>query len=211
VTHGNACVEWLNASPPNVEKARQTAERIVRDGTRAGAVLSRIRALFKNGTPVKGWVDMKEVIQELTVFLKDEAIGRQVSLRAEVARDLPLVDGDRVQLQQVVLNLAMNGMDAMKDLARGPKELRIAVRREGASQILVSVEDSGIGLSAETAEKIFQPFFTTKPQGIGMGLSISRSIIESHAGRLWASPRPGGGALFQFTLPVRSENADDQS
>jgi PAS domain S-box-containing protein len=211
VTHGNACVEWLNASPPNVEKARTTAERIIQDGTRAGAVLSHIRALFKKGTPAKGCVDMNEVIHELTVFLKDEAIGRQVSLRAEVARDLPLVDGDRVQLQQVVLNLAMNGMDAMKDLARGPKELRIAVRREGASQILVSVEDSGIGLSAETAEKIFQPFFTTKPQGIGMGLSISRSIIESHAGRLWASPRPGGGALFQFTLPVRSENADDQS
>ena len=210
VTHGNACMEWLSASPPNVAKARHSAERIVQDGTRAGTVLGRIRALFKKQSSTRGRVDMSEVIQELTVFLRDEAIARQVSIRVELAPDLPPVEGDRVQLQQVALNLLMNGMDAMNATANLPKELRIHARREGARQILVCVEDSGVGISGEASERIFEPFFTTKPDGIGMGLSISRSIIESHAGRLWCSPRPQGGAIFQFSLPICPEDVDGQ-
>ena len=125
-------------------------------------------------------------------------------LRIELGSDLPRVMGDRVQLQQVVLNLVMNAIDAMSGITSRPKEILIRSRREGTAGVRITVEDSGVGLTLETAEKVFHPFFTTKPQGIGMGLSISRSIVESHAGRLWAVPRPSGGAVFQFTVPVGS-------
>ena len=208
VTHGHACVEWLSANPPNLEKTRQTIERIIQDGTRAGAVLSRIRALFKKEAPAKDWFDMNEVIHELTVFVRDEATRRRISIRTDLVPGLSKVMADRVQLQQVVLNLMMNGMDAVADTAGRPKELVVSAREED-SELIVRVEDSGIGLEAETAEKIFNPFFTTKPHGIGMGLSISRSIIESHEGHLWAVPRLSGGAIFQFTLPIRPKESDD--
>ena len=206
VTHGHACVEWLSANPPNLEKTRQTIERIIQDGTRAGAVLSRIRALFKKEAPAKDWFDMNEVIHELTVFLRDEATRRRISIRTDLVPGLSKVKADRVQLQQVVLNLMMNGMDAVAETAGHPKELLVSAREED-SELIVRVEDSGIGLDAEMAEKIFNPFFTTKPHGIGMGLSISRSIIESHEGHLWAVPRPSGGAIFQFTLPIRPKES----
>ena len=207
VTHGHACVEWLSANPPNLEKTRQTIDRIIQDGTRAGAVLSRIRALFKKEAPAKDWFDMNEVIHELTVFLRDEATRRRISIRPDLVPGLSKVKADRVQLQQVVLNLMMNGMDAVAETTGRPKELLISAREED-SELIVRVEDSGIGLDAETAEKIFNPFFTTKPHGIGMGLSISRSIIEAHEGHLWAVPRPLGGAIFQFTLPIRPKESD---
>jgi C4-dicarboxylate-specific signal transduction histidine kinase len=207
VAHGNACVEWLSAAPPNLEKARQTAERIVRDGTRAGAVLSRIRALFKKEAPAKDWFDLNEAIHELTIFLRDEALRHHVSIRTDLAPALPKIKADRVQLQQVVLNLMMNGMDAMAEVAGGARDLIISSRQE-ASAVVVTVEDCGFGLDAEAAGKIFDPFFTTKSHGIGMGLSISRSIVESHEGRLWALPRPSGGAIFQFTLPIRPRDSD---
>ncbi len=208
VTHGHACVEWLSANPPNLEKTRQTIERIIQDGTRAGAVLSRIRALFKKEAPAKDWFDMNEVIHELTVFLRDEAVRRHISIRTDLVPGLPKVKADRVQLQQVVLNLIMNGMDAVAETTGRPKELLLSARGQDA-ELLVRVEDSGIGLDAETTEKIFQPFFTTKPHGIGMGLSISRSIIEAHEGHLWVVPRPSGGAIFQFTLPLEPRESDD--
>ena len=147
---------------------------------------------------------MNEVIQELIVFLRGEAIRDRISIRTELASDLPRVTGDRVQLQQVMLNLALNSIDAMRAANRKTKELLIKSRKESAGQIRVAVEDCGVGLGAEMVEKIFDPFFTTKTQGIGMGLSISRSIVESHAGRLWAAPRPSGGAIFQFTVPISS-------
>ena len=207
VTHGHACIEWLSASPPNLEKTRQTVERIIQDGTRAGAVLSRIRALFKKEAPAKDWLDINEVIHELTTFLRDEALRRRIAIRTDLVPGLPKIKADRVQLQQVVLNLMMNGMDAMAETADRPRELLISARAEGA-EVVVRVVDSGIGLDAETAEKIFNPFFTTKPHGIGLGLSISRSIVEGHEGRLWASPRGSGGAIFQFTLPVRPRDSD---
>lgn len=208
VTHGHACVEWLSANPPNLEKARLTADRIIQDGTRAGAVLSRIRALFKQETPAKDWFDLNEVIHELTVFLRDEALRRHVPIQTELAAHLPKVKGDRVQLQQVLLNLIMNALDAMLEITGRPKELLISTSASGAT-VLVTVKDCGIGLDPETEGKIFEPFFTTKPHGTGLGLSISRSIIESHQGRLWAEPNPGRGAIFQFTLPVQSTDTDD--
>jgi C4-dicarboxylate-specific signal transduction histidine kinase len=207
VTHGHACVEWLAADPPNLEKARQTVERIIQDGTRAGAVLSRIRALVKKEPPSKEWLDINEVIHELTTFLRDDAMRRRITIRTDLVPGLPKVKADRVQLQQVVLNLMMNGMDAMAETNDRTKELAIQARGDEA-QVTVSVEDAGIGLDPEEAEKVFNPFFTTKPHGIGMGLSISRSIIESHEGRLWASPRPSGGTIFQFTLPIRARDSD---
>ena len=208
VTHGHACLEWLSASPPNVEKARRTTENIIQDGTRAGAVLGRIRSLFKKESAAQDWLDMNEVIGELTIFLRDEANRRGISIRTDLARDLPRVKGDRVQLQQVVLNLLMNGMDAMNGFSGREKQLLIRSKRQDTRAILISVEDSGIGLRPEIESRVFEPFFTTKPQGIGMGLSISRSIVESHSGHLWAESGRSNGALFQFTIPLDSGDSD---
>ncbi len=203
VTYGSACVEWLSADPPNLDEARRTAESIVRDGTRAGAILDRIRRLFKKEAAAQDWVEMNEVIQELTAFLSGEAARHEILLRAELCHDLPKILGDRVRLQQVVLNLIINAMDAMEGTTQRPKEIVVRSSREGATGVRIAVEDFGIGLSEEIANKIFRPFFTTKAQGIGMGLSISRSIVESHAGRLWAEALPQGGAVFQFTIPAQ--------
>jgi C4-dicarboxylate-specific signal transduction histidine kinase len=204
VTNGHACLEWLSASPPDLREARESAERIIQDGTRAGKVLGHIRSLFKKEAPARDWLSMNDVIQDLTVFLRGEAMSQRIALRMDLAADLPRVRGDRVQLQQVVLNLIMNGIEAMRGTADRPKEIWIRSRRDESAGVRIVVEDGGVGLSPEIAEKIFQPFFTTKDQGIGMGLSISRSIVESHAGRLWAAPGPSGGAVFQFTIPTES-------
>ena len=206
VTNGQASLEWLSADPPNLEKARLINESIVRDGTRAGAVLGRIRAMFDKEAPVKDWIDLNAVIQELIGFLRNEAEVRRVFVRAQLSPALPSVMADRVQLQQVVMNLMLNGMDAMSDAKE--KELVVRSQKEQDAQVLIAVEDSGTGIDPDSGEKIFEPFFTTKPHGIGVGLSISRSIIESHQGRLWARPRPGGGTVFQFTLPVTAEDYD---
>ena len=208
VTHGQACLEWLSGSPPNLEKARLSAESIVRDGTRAGAVLDRIRALFRKEAPVKDWTDVNESIRELTLFLRNEADARQVLMRTQLSPALPNVMADRVQLQQVVMNLILNGMDAMSGTGARERELVIRSQKDKEDQVLIAVEDSGTGLDPETAERIFDPFFTTKPHGIGVGLSISRSIIESHQGRLWAAPGANGGTVFQFTLPISAEESD---
>ena len=197
VTHGHACAEWLSANPPNLEKAQQTVQRIIQDGTRAGAVISRIRALFKKEAPAKDWLDINNVIHELTTFLRDDAMRRRIVIRTDLVPGLAKIRGDRVQLQQVVLNLMMNGMDAMAETTGRARELLISARGD-KSEIVVRVEDSGMGLDPEAADKIFNPFFTTKAHGIGMGLSISRSIVESHEGRLWASSRPSGGAIFNL-------------
>jgi C4-dicarboxylate-specific signal transduction histidine kinase len=204
VTNGHACLEWLSANPPDLEEARQSAERIIKDGTRAGKVLGRIRSLFKKEAPSREWLNLNDVIRELTVFLRGEAMSRRVSLRTDLAADLPRVRGDQVQLQQVVLNLIVNGIEAMRATVDQPKEIWIRSCREDSVGVRIVVEDRGVGLSPEIAEKIFQPFFTTKDQGIGMGLSISRSIVESHAGRLWAAPGRSGGAMFQFIIPTES-------
>jgi len=206
VTQGHACVEWLSADPPELAEARESARRIIQDGTRAGRILGHIRSLVKKEAPERTWLDMNDVIEELTVFLRGEASNQRIVLRTDLAADLPKVRGDRIQLQQVVLNLIMNAMEAMRT-SNGAKssarEIWIRTRRDEAG-IKVTVEDCGVGLSAEITDKIFQPFFTTKEQGIGMGLSISRTIVESHAGHIWAAPGSERGAVFQFTLPIES-------
>jgi C4-dicarboxylate-specific signal transduction histidine kinase len=204
VTYGHACVEWLSANPPNLGEARRSAERIIEDGTRAGDVLSRIRSSFRKDPPTRQWVNMNELIQELVLFVRGETTMHRISIRAELAPDLPRLMGDRVQLQQVVLNLLLNAIDAMRRSPNHPSEIAIRSGVHDSGGVQITVEDSGVGLSPEIADRIFQPFFTTKPQGIGMGLSISRSIVESHAGRLWAEPRPSRGAIFRFTIPIGS-------
>ena len=201
VVYGRACLEWLSASPPNLEEAERAAEIVIQDGTRAGAVLNRIRALFRRQPVAKDWLDLNEVIREAAAFAREEATRNRITIRTELARDLPKLKGDRVQLEQVVLNLVMNGIDALRETTNR-KEIVIISRREGSTEVLVSVEDSGAGISGEIAEKIFDPFFTTKSQGIGMGLSISRSIVESHGGRLWMESGLLDGARFQFILGI---------
>jgi C4-dicarboxylate-specific signal transduction histidine kinase len=199
--YGRACLEWLSASPPNLEEARRAVGIVIQDGTRAGQVLNRIRALFKRQPVANDWLDLNEAIRESLSFARERAMRHGITIRTELARDLPEIQGDRVQLEQVVLNLVINAVDALRETT-DRKEIAIVSRREGPTEVLVSVEDSGSGISPEIAEKIFDPFFTTKSHGIGMGLSISRSIVESHGGRLWAEPRLPSGAIFQFTLRI---------
>jgi PAS domain S-box-containing protein len=204
VTNANTCVRWLAADTPNLEEARAAAMRIVKDGRRAGEIISRIRLLFKKGTPQRELVDVNEVIREMIVLLRGETTRYSISVRTELAADLPQVMGDRVQLQQVLMNLMVNGIDAMKD-ADSTRELIIKSQRAETEHLLISVSDTGVGLPPQQAEQIFNAFFTTKPHGTGMGLRISRSIIESHGGRLWAVDNSPRGASFCFTLPTKAE------
>jgi PAS domain S-box-containing protein len=204
VTNANTCLRWLTRDQPDLEEARAAAARIVKDGTRAAEIIKRIRLLFKKSTPQRESVDTNEVIREMIVLLRGEATGYSVSVRTELAEDLPQVMGDRVQLQQVLMNLMMNGIDAMKDVY-GTRELTIKSQRAENEELLVSVSDTGAGLPPQQADQIFKAFFTTKVQGTGMGLSISRSIVESHGGRLWAAENSPRGASFYFTLPTKVE------
>jgi PAS domain S-box-containing protein len=204
VTNANACLRWLARAQPDVEEAREAASRMVKDGTRAAEIINRIRLLFRKGATPREPVDVNEVIQEMIVLLRTEATRYAVLIRAELGAELPKVKADRVQLQQVFMNLMLNGIDAMKD-ARAPGELTIRSERAGNGQVLISVSDSGVGLPQQQVDQIFNAFFTTKPNGTGMGLPISRSIIESHGGRLWAAGNSGPGATFHFTLPSEVE------
>jgi C4-dicarboxylate-specific signal transduction histidine kinase len=208
ITNADACLRWLARDTPNLEKARESAMSIVEDGTRAAEIIARIRLLCKKGTPQRQLVDVNEVIQELIVLLRSHITRYFISVRMELAADLPQVSGDRVQLQQVMMNLMMNSIDAMKDV-EGTRELAIKSHRTGNEQLLVSVSDSGVGLPSQQADQIFHAFFTTKPHGIGMGLAICRSIVESHSGRLWAADNSPRGASFHLILPTNSMNASD--
>ena len=203
VTNANACLRWLTRAQPDLEEAREAASRMVKDGTRAAEIIGRIRLLFKKGSPQRESTDINEVIQEMIVLLRGEASRYSVPIRAELSLGLPKVKADRVQLQQVFMNLILNGIDAMKGNGAIGEVLIRSERSNG--QLLVSVSDTGIGLPPQYADVIFNAFFTTKPNGIGMGLSISRSIIESHGGRLWAAANSPRGAIFQFTLPGEIE------
>jgi signal transduction histidine kinase len=187
-----------------VEEARAAAMRIVKDGTRAAEIISRIRLLFKKGIPQQEFVDLNEVIREMVVVLHSEASRYSISVRTEFAEDLPQIMGDRVQLQQVMMNLIMNSIDAMKDMD-GKRELIIKSQRAENEELMVSVSDTGVGVPPQQADQIFNAFFTTKVHGTGMGLRISRSIIESHGGRLWAANNCPRGASFCFTLPTKVE------
>jgi C4-dicarboxylate-specific signal transduction histidine kinase len=204
VTDARTCLRWLARDHPDLEEAREAASRMVKDATRAAEIISRIRLLFKKGTPERTSVDVNEVIREMIVLLRSEATRYSISVRTELASDLPAVMGDRVQLQQVLMNLLLNGMDAMKNVD-ATRELIINSRRAEDEQVVVSVSDTGVGLPPQHADQIFNAFFTTKPDGTGMGLRISRSIVESHGGRLWAADNPPRGASFHLTLPTKAE------
>ncbi len=203
VTHAYACRQWLAADPPNLERASTTAEKIVQESTRASAVVAGVRGLFQGTEPAREPADINQIVRSLAQLLRDEAMRRGVIVRTHLASKLPSTLCDSVQIQQVLLNLAMNGMDAMAE-TNGLRELLIVSESVGFDEILIRVEDCGSGMDAETAAKLFVPFFTTKPHGAGLGLSISRSIIEAHDGRLWVTPRIAGGTVFQFTIPVVS-------
>jgi signal transduction histidine kinase len=198
--NGDACVNWLGRDAPDVTKASAAASAMVANVTRAGGIIDRVSSLYRRGTPERGSVDLNEIVREMGVLLGDMANRNAVSIRTDLDPDLPTTTADRVQLQQVLMNLMLNGIEAMQDTCG---ELSIASKRTGDGQLLISVSDTGIGLSDE-AERIFEAFFTTKPRGTGMGLSVSRRIIASHSGHLWASPNTGRGATFQFTLPVET-------
>ncbi|MDT4965349.1 MAG: hypothetical protein QOJ64_86 [Acidobacteriota bacterium] len=204
VTNANTCVRWLAGDTPNIEEAREAAMRSAKDGTRAAEIISRIRLLFMKGITERELVDVNEVIREMIVLLRGEATRYAVSIRTDLAADLPQLMADRVQLQQVMLNLIMNSIDAMKD-ADGKRELAIKSQRAGNEHLQVSVSDTGVGLPAQQAGEIFNAFFTTKLQGTGLGLSISRSIVESHGGRLWAADNSPRGASFCFNLSTKVE------
>jgi PAS domain S-box-containing protein len=201
LTNARTCLRWLAGDTPNVEEAREAAMRIVQDQTRAAEIISRIRLLFKKATPLRESLDINEVIREMNIHLRGETTRHLILLRMELAPDLPQVMGDRVQLQQVMMNLIMNGIDAMADV-EGVRELIIHSQRTDDGHIMVSVSDTGVGLPLELGTQIFNAFFTTKPHGTGMGLRISRSIVEAHGGRLWAGENTPRGASFCFTLPT---------
>jgi PAS domain S-box-containing protein len=215
VTNGNAGLRWLNGDAPNLEETGQAIRRIIRDGQRASEVVSRVRALFKKGPIVHEPVEMNEIIQDVLTFAQNEVHRSRVSLRTRLASDLPPVMGDRVQLQQVTLNLVLNAVQAMSGLSDGPRELELSSDKAGPRQrgwstfanansigVLVTVRDSGPGFEPQHVDRLFSAFYTTKPQGLGMGLTISRSIIEAHGGRLWAESNSPRGAVFRFLLPV---------
>ncbi len=203
-TNANTCLRWLAGDTPNIEEARAAALRIVKDGKRAGEIVSRVRQLFKKGTSQRELVDVNEIIREMIVLLRGETTRYNIFVGTDLAADPPQVMADRVQLQQVLMNLMINGIEAMKD-ADGTRELAIRAQRTQNEEVLVSVTDSGVGLPPKQTEQIFNAFFTTKLHGTGMGLRISRSIIESHGGRLWAADNSPRGASFCFTLPTKPE------
>jgi PAS domain S-box-containing protein len=202
-TNASTCLRWLAADTPNIAEARAAAMRIVKDVKLAAEIIGRARLLFKKGTPRRESIAVNEVIREMIVLLAGEAARNSISVRTELAADLPQIMGDRVQLQQVLMNLMMNSIDAMKDVD-GTRELTIQSQRGENGGVLTSVSDTGVGLPPQQADKLFNAFFTTKTHGTGMGLRISRSIVESHGGRLWAADNSPRGATFQFSLPTAS-------
>src|SRR6201993_3032512 len=201
VSNAQAALRWLGRQPPDLEEVRQALAHIVQDGKRAGDVVGRIRDLIKKAPPREDRLDINEAVREVIELTRSEAATNGVSVQSELAGGLPLIQGDRVQLQQVVLNLIINAAEAMSGAGDGPRELLISTGTSDTGDVRVAVQDSGPGLTPAALERLFEPFYTTKPGGLGLGLSICRSIIEAHGGRLWASANVPRGATFQFTLP----------
>jgi signal transduction histidine kinase len=207
VANAEACLRWLDRGTPDLDAVRRSVEWVIDDGNRASEVIRRVRALANKTEIEKVPLDVNDVVREIIALVQRELIVHRVSLRTEFAPALPTILGDRVQLQQVIINLVMNGIEAMQSVTDRPRELVIRSRQHGPQEVLVSVTDSGVGISAENADQLFTAFFTTKSGGMGMGLSICRSIMEAHGGRLWATANAPHGATFQFTLPVNAESA----
>jgi signal transduction histidine kinase len=199
--NADAALNFLNAKPPDVEQARQILTQIADDARRAGTILHRIRAMFKKGLPRKDRFDINEAILDVVNLTRSEVLKHGVSLRTTLADDLPLIEGERIQLQQVLMNLILNAVEAMTALERGPREIQISTMTDPPGRVLVAVRDSGPGLDPTSVDRVFQPFYTTKPDGMGMGLAICRSIIEAHGGQLWATSNEPHGAAFQFAIP----------
>ena len=225
VTNANASLRWLAGDSPNLAEAREAIRRIIRDGNRTGDVILRMRALFKKAR-TKERLDINEAIEEVVILAQSQVQRNRVSLQTQLANELPLILGDRIQLQQVILNLLINAIQAMSGVDEGPREVWVssekvneipgelekvtlndkAVDETECAQVLITVRDSGPGLDPQLVNRLFDAFYTTKPQGLGMGLTISRSIIQAHGGRLWAEANAPRGAVFQFALPIRPED-----
>jgi signal transduction histidine kinase len=207
ITDANTCMRWLTRDQPDLKEAHEAASRMVKDVKSAAEIINRVHLLFQRDTSQRELVDVNDLVREMSILLRDEASRHSISVRTELAADLPQVTGDRVQLQQVLMNLMVNGIDALQDVD-GPRELIIKSRPAENKELLLSVSDTGVGLPRQQADQIFNAFFTTKLHGTGMGLRISRSIIESHGGRLWAADNSPRGASFCFTLPTK-DGADE--
>ncbi len=204
VTNGDASLRWLGNDPPNLAKTRESITGMIKEANRASEVIKRIRALAKKTPPQKANLEVNEVIDEAIGLVGGQLARQGVVLRKELVPNLPPVIGDRVQVQQVILNLIANGIEAMEEVTGRPRELSISAKSTDDGRVLISVSDCGTGIEPESADHLFEAFFTTKQEGMGLGLSISRTIVEGHQGRLWATPNTQGGATFQFTLPVAS-------
>ena len=201
ITNANTCLKMLAADPPNVLGAQETARRTVRDGNRAADVIRRLRVLFAGQGATSEPVDLNEAAREVIALSWSDLQRSRVIVRSEFAEDLPLVTGDRVQLQQVILNLLLNAADAMSGVEDRPRLVTITTDREAGDQVRLTVQDAGVGLDSQAMARLFDAFFTTKSEGMGIGLSISRTIIENHGGRLWGEPNDGPGARFAFSVP----------
>jgi PAS domain S-box-containing protein len=207
VTNAGAALRWLGGHPPDLDEVRQSLDAIIKDGNRAGDVIGRIRALIKKVPPRHDPLDINEAILEVIEVTRSELLRNGVSLQTELAKNLPLIRGDRIQLQQIVLNLIMNAIEAMSDASKGSRDLLISTAEDISNGVLVTVRDSGPGLNPGSLERLFEPFYTTKPGGMGMGLSICRSIVEVHGGRIWATAHVPQGASFHFSLPAHGATA----
>jgi len=205
LSSGNACLRWLANDTPDLEAARRAVERMIRDGSRAAEVISRIRALVKKSPVRKTPLNINDVVAEVLSLVRVAIQHDRIALRTSLADDLPLILGDRIQLQQVILNLVVNANEALRAVTDGPRELVITSTKDASNDVLVTVSDTGPGFDGAKLENIFDPFYTTKPEGMGIGLAVSRSIIEAHGGKLWAAPNEPRGAVFQLTLPGRRE------
>jgi C4-dicarboxylate-specific signal transduction histidine kinase len=205
VTNAQAGLRWLAGRPPDLEEVRQALGRILRDGNRAGDVIGRIRALIRRAPPRKDGLEINEAILEVIALTRGEMAKNSVSVQTQLAERLRLIQGDRVQLQQVMLNLIINAVEAMNATGEGSRTLLISTAKAGSESVLVAVRDSGPGLSPVGLDHLFEAFYTTKTDGLGMGLSICRSIVEAHGGRLWAANAPHG-AVFQFTVPTQPDS-----
>jgi len=203
ITSANACLRWLAHDPPDLERARAAATRIEQDGNRAADVIDSLRSFYKKDTPSeREMVDVKDIIREISTLLRVEAVRHSIALHSDLEASMPSILANRVQLQQVFMNLMLNAIEAMKDTGG---ELRISSRLNPKDQLVISISDTGVGLPADSSERMFEAFHTTKPQGTGMGLAITRSIVEAHGGRIWATANQGAGAIFHFTLPIQAE------
>ena len=201
ITNASTCLRMLNGDPPNLEGARETVRRTLRDGNRVSDVITRLRALFSKREFTLEPLDLNDATQEVIALSLSDLQRNRVVLRSELAKDIPPVIGDRIQLQQVTLNLLRNASDAMVSIEDRPRELLIRTRREREGRVCLSVQDAGIGINPQDLERLFEAFYTTKSAGMGIGLSVSRSIIERHHGRLWAEPNDGPGVTFSFSIP----------